>query len=227
MRFWDKSLQICTCRCDHGRQGVRRMAPQTGLSKRRVERRQHAMARRHSHPASWGWATAAGRHWLRRLVVAPRYPVGRKRGVGLETRREVCARLPLERPVGWSPSAWRRVMPAWEAARRERAAAWAQEGGASGAVREVLGAVEATCWERLVLVCLARATGSLRREAVADDRPSPTGKAVVEERRKGLGTGVRSGVRDRAHARIQRAAQGLACLRRPACFPVAHALVPR
>ena len=36
--FWDKSLQIFKCLCAHGRQGVRRMAQQTGLTKSSVHR---------------------------------------------------------------------------------------------------------------------------------------------------------------------------------------------
>jgi len=44
MGFWDKSLQIFKCLCDHGKQGVRRMAQQTGLSKSSVHRLTQAMA---------------------------------------------------------------------------------------------------------------------------------------------------------------------------------------
>ena len=32
MGFWDKSLQIVKCLCDHGTQSVRRLAQKTGLS---------------------------------------------------------------------------------------------------------------------------------------------------------------------------------------------------
>jgi DNA-binding IclR family transcriptional regulator len=70
MGFWDKSLQIFKCLCDHGRQGVRRTAQQTGLSKSSVHRLTQAMARRDIHPESWLWETAEGRQWLTRLMVA-------------------------------------------------------------------------------------------------------------------------------------------------------------
>ena len=63
MGFWDKSLLVCKCLCDHGRQGVRRMAQQTGLSKSSVHRLQRAMERRNGHPESWFWETAPGRSW--------------------------------------------------------------------------------------------------------------------------------------------------------------------
>jgi len=63
MRFWDKSRQIFTCLCDHGRQGVRRMAQQTGLSKSRVPRLTQAMERRGGPPESWVGETEDGRGW--------------------------------------------------------------------------------------------------------------------------------------------------------------------
>ena len=70
MGFWDKSLQIFNCLCDHTTQSVRHIAQQTGLSKSSVHRLTQAMERRNSHPESWLWETAEGRQWLTRLVVA-------------------------------------------------------------------------------------------------------------------------------------------------------------
>src|SRR5215468_56346 len=85
MGFWDKSLRVFKYLCDHGRQSVRCMARQTGLSKSSVHRLQHAMERRNGHPESWLWETEVGRQWLTRLVVATLYTFGLKRGVGMET----------------------------------------------------------------------------------------------------------------------------------------------
>lgn len=225
MGFWDKSLRIFKCLCDHGRQGVRRMAQQTGLSKSRVHRLQHAMARRTSHPESWLWETEAGRYWLTRLVVATLSTFGLKRGVGLDTMREFFARLHLGMQVGCAPSALRGVMQALEAALLETAEAWEQDGCAGGAMREVIGAVDETFLERMILVCMDLATGYLLLEEAADDRTYPTWKALVEERLTGLGTGVLYIVSDRAKALIQLAEQGLDCLSMPDFFHVTHELV--
>jgi DNA-binding IclR family transcriptional regulator len=63
MGFWDKSLQIFNCLCDHGRQGIRRIAQQTGLSKSSGHRLTQAMERRAVHPESWWWETEDGRQW--------------------------------------------------------------------------------------------------------------------------------------------------------------------
>src|SRR5215470_20231649 len=102
---------------------------------------------------------------------------------------EFFARLHLETQVGCSPSALRGVMQALEAALLETAAAWEKDGCASGEVREIIGAVDETFLERMILVFMDLATGYLVLEEVTDDRTYPTWKALVEKRLKGLGTG--------------------------------------
>jgi hypothetical protein len=201
------------------------MAHQTGLSKSSVHRLQHAMERRNSHPESWLWETEEGRQWLTRLVVATLYTFGLKRGVGLDTMSEFFTRLHLATQVGCSPSALRGVMQALEAALLETTAAWEQQGCASGAMHEVIGAVDETFLERMILVCMDLATGYLLLEEVADDRTYTTWKALVGARLAGLGTGVLYVVSDRAKALIQLAEQGLECLSMPDFFHVAHEIV--
>ena len=105
MRFWDKSLRIFKCLCDNGRQGVRRIAQQTGLSKSSVHRLTQARERRGVHPESWWWETEDGRRWFHRLVVAALSPFGLTRGVGMDTLRAFFTRLRLATQVGCSPSA--------------------------------------------------------------------------------------------------------------------------
>src|SRR5262250_1539324 len=126
MTFWAKSLQVFNGLWEHGTQSVRRIAPQTGLSKRRVHRLQQAIARRGRHPESWLWETEDGRGGLIRLVVATLYTFGLKRGVGLETISEFFGRLHLETQVGCSPSALRGVMEALAGTIVETAGAWEQ-----------------------------------------------------------------------------------------------------
>src|SRR5215510_9667085 len=164
MGVWEKSVRVFKCLCEHGRQGVRRTAHQTGLSKSSVHRLTQAMARRGVHPESWLWETADGRQWLTRLVVATLYTFGLKRGVGVDTMSEFFARLHLETQVGCSPSALRGVMQALEAVLLATAAAWEQDGCARGEVREIIGAVDETFLERMMRVCLDLSTGYLLLE---------------------------------------------------------------
>src|SRR5919205_3994316 len=116
-------------------------------------------------------------------------------------------------------------MQALEAALLETAAAWEQDGQAGGEMREIIGAVDETFLERMILVLMDLATGYLLLEEVADDRTYTTWKALVEERLKALGTGVLYVVSDRAKALVQLAETGLECLSMPDFFHVVHDIV--
>jgi hypothetical protein len=107
----------------------------------------------------------------------------------------------------------------------ETAQGWEQDGGAAGAVREMLGAVDETFLERMMRVVQAGPPGYMRQEAVADERTYATWKALGDERLKARGTSGVSLVSDRAKALIQRAAQGCECLSRPDFFPFMHDMV--
>ncbi len=225
MGFWDKSRQIFKLLFDHGKQSVRQLANQTGFSKSSVHRLEQAMVRRNGHPESWLWETEEGRLWLTRLVVATLYTFGLKRGVGAETIREFFVRLHLETQVGCSPSALRGLMQTLAATILEIAPAWEQEGVEAGEVRDIIGGVDETFLELMMLVFMDLPTGFLVLEEVADDRTYDTWKAVVEERLKALGTDVLYLVSDRAKALIRLAVTGLDCLSMPDFFHVVHDLV--
>jgi len=225
MGFWDKSLRIFKYLCDNGTQSVRRVAHKTGFSKSSVHRLTQAMQRRDHHPESWLWETAEGRCWLLRLVAATLYTFGLKRGVGMDTMHEFFIRLRLETQVGCSPSTLRGMMQALEKALRETAEVWEQEGRADGEGREIIGAVDETFLERMILVFMDLPTGYLLLEEVAEDRTYATWKALVEERLKALGAQVLYLVSDRAKALMQLAETGLECLSMPDFFHVVHDIV--
>jgi hypothetical protein len=225
MTFWAKSLRVFNCLCEHGTQRVRRIAQKTGFSKSSVHRLQRAMARRDHHPESWLWETEDGRQWLMRLVVATLYTFGLKRGVGMDTIHEFFTRLRLETQIGCAPSALRSVMETLEALLMETTAAWEEDGIAHGEVREIIGAVDETFLEQMLLVFQDLPSGYLLLEATAEDRSYATWKALVQERLDTLKTGVLSLVSDRAKALRQLAEQGLECLSLPDFFHFVHDIV--
>ena len=224
MGFWAKSLRIFNAIRANGRQSVRRLALRTGLSKSSVHRHSQAMERRNRHPESWLWETEEGHRWLLRLVVAALFTFGLKRGVGAETISEFFGRLRLEAHIGCSPSALRRVMEALETVLLETAAMWEHDGVAAGESRPIIGAVDETFLERMMLVFMDLASGYLVAEEVAEDRTYATWYAVVETRLATLGVGVRYLVSDRAKALIKLAETGLACLSVPDFFHLLHDL---
>jgi len=225
MGFWTKSVLIFKSLCENANQSIRQLARQTGMSKSSVHRHTQAIARRDRSPESWLWETEDGRRWLTRLLAATLYTFGLKRGVGLETISEFFTHLRLATQVGGSPSALRRVMAVLEAAILETAEAWEKEGIADGQVREIIGAVDETFLQRMMLVFIDLVSGYLVFEEVAEQRTYDTWYALVEPRVETLGTAVVYLVSDRAKALIKLAETGLGCLSIPDVFHLIHDLV--
>ena len=225
MRFWAKSRLIFNAFRDNAKASIRQVAVQTGLSKSSVHRLGQAIARRDRHPESWFWETEEGRRWFIRLVVAVLYVFGLKRGVGAETISEFFVRLHLERHVGCSPSALRGMMEELERVILATAEAWEGEGIAGGETRPIIGAVDETFLERMMVVFMDLVSGYLVVEEVADDRTYETWYTLVEARLETLSVRVLYLVSDRAKALVKLAETGLDCLSIPDLFHLIHDLV--
>ena len=182
MGYWTKSGLIFNSFRDHAKASIRQVARQTGLSKSSVHRLGQAMARRNQHPESGFWESEEGRRWLIRLVVAVLYHFGLKRGVGAETMREFFACLHLERHVGCSPRTLRAVMDKLEHLTLETTTRWEREGSATGQIGPIVGAVDATFLERMMLVFMDLVSGYVLLEEVADDRTYETWYGRVKTR---------------------------------------------
>jgi hypothetical protein len=224
MGLWGKSVVIFNSIREHGKQSIRSLAARTGLSKSSVHRHLQAIERRDRYPESSFWETPAGRTWLIRLVVATLFVFGLKRGVGAETLSEFFGRLRLEEHVGCSPSALRTVMHTLERFLLETAAAWENEGIAHGEIRPVIGAVDETFLQRMMLVFMDLATGYLLMEEAAADRSFDTWFDRANERLTTFDTEVLYMVSDRAKALIKLAHTGLHCPSIPDLFHLGHDL---
>jgi DNA-binding transcriptional ArsR family regulator len=224
MGLWAKSVIIFNSLREHGKQSIRSLADRTGLSKSSVHRHLQAMDRRERYPESSLWETEAGRTWLIRLMVATLFVFGLKRGVGAETLSEFLGRLRLDSHVGCSPSALRTVMHLLERLLLETAAAWEKDGIAHGEIRPVIGAVDETFLQRMMLVFMDLATGYLLMEEVTADRSFDTWYDRANDRLTTLGTEVLYLVSDRAKALIKLAHTGLGCLSIPDLFHLSHDL---
>jgi Family of unknown function (DUF6399)/IclR helix-turn-helix domain len=224
MGLWTKTVVIFNVIREHGKQSIRSLADRTGLSKSSVHRHLQAVNRRNRYPESSLWETEAGRAWLIRLIVATLFVFGLKRGVGAETLSEFFSRLRLAGHVGCSPSALRTVLHMLERLLRETATAWEQEGIAHGEIRPVIGAVDETFLQHMMLVFMDLATGYLLMEEVAVDRSFDTWFDRANERLTTLGTEVVYLVSDRAKALIKLAHTGLGCPSIPDLFHLGHDL---
>jgi Family of unknown function (DUF6399)/IclR helix-turn-helix domain len=224
MGLWGKSVVIFNAIREHGKQSIRSLAERTGLSKSSVHRHLQAMDRRDRYPESSLWETPAGHAWLIRLMVATLFEFGLKRGVGAETLSEFFGRLRLERHVGCSPRALRHVMHTLERLILETAAAWEKDGIAHGAIRPVIGAVDETFLQRMMLVFRDLATGYVLMEEVVADRSYATWFDRANARLTTFGTEVLSLVSDRAKALSKLAHTGLGCPSIPDLFHLGQAL---
>ena len=224
MGLWGKSVVIFNSIHEHGKQSIRSLADRTGLSKSSVHRHLQAMDRRDRYPESSFWETPEGRAWLMRLVVATLFVFGLKRGVGAETLSEFFIRLRLERHVGCSASALRSVMHTLEGLVLETTEAWEKEGIAHGEIRPVIGAVDETFLQRMMLVFMDLATGYLLMQEIATDRSDETWFERANARLSTFGTEVLYLVSDRAKALIKLAQKGFDCPSIPDLFHLAHDL---
>ncbi len=225
MGYWTKSRLIFNSFREHAKASIRQVARQTGLSKSSVHRLGQAMAGRDRHPESWFWESEEGRRWLIRLVVAVLYTFGLKRGVGAETMRAFFACLHLEQHVGCSPSTLRAVMDKPELIIIETTEGWEREGIAEGQIGPIVGSVDETFLERMMLVFMDLVSGYVLHEEVADDRTYETWYDRVKERLEPLKTRVLYLVSDRAKALIKLAETGLKCPSIPDLFHLLHELV--
>jgi len=224
MGLWAKSVVIFNSIREHGKQSLRSLAERTGLSKSSVHRHLQAMGRRDRYPESSFWETEAGRAWLIRLVVATLLIFGLKRGVGAETLSDFFNRLRLDGHVGCSPSALRRLMHTLERVILDTTTAWEQEGIAHGEIRPVIGAVDETFLQRMMLVFMDLTTGYVLMEQTAEDRSYETWFERANTRLKRFGVEVSYLVSDRAKALIKLAHQGFGCLSIPDLFHLSHDL---
>jgi Family of unknown function (DUF6399)/IclR helix-turn-helix domain len=224
MPLWAKSVRIFNSIREHGKSSIRRLAERTGFSKSSVHRHLQAIDRRDRYPESKLWETPEGRDWLIRLVVATLFIFGLKRGVGADTISEFFGRLHLEAHLGCSPSALRGLMQRLELTLMETAAAWEQDGIDHGEIRPIIGAVDETFLQRMMLVFMDLASGYLVMEEVAVHRTYETWSGLVKARLKTLGAEVSSLVSDRAKALIKLAQTGLDCLSIPDLFHLSHDL---
>jgi hypothetical protein len=106
----------------------------------------------------------------------------------------------------------------------DTAAAWEQEGVAHGEIRPIIGAVDETFLQRMMLVFMDLASGYLLLEEVAVDRTYDTWYGCINRRLKTFGIGVSYLVSDRAKALIKLAETGLNCLSIPDLFHLSHDL---
>ncbi len=206
-----------------GIKSVRALARATNISKSSVHRISQRIEHRHQHPESYFWETAEGYQWLRLLVFATVYIFGIKQGIGSEVLSEFFHLLRLNRQIGVSPTALRRL----EAQMRSEIRTYQQEQHQqlklTPAQIEIIAGADETFFPGfpgIVLVLMDLVSGYILLEKKTSNRQYQTWFDQVQVALSQIGPTVliKSLVSDRALALVQLAVKGLGCPSLPDLF---------
>lgn len=204
-----------------GSLSIRKLAQATGIPKSSVERHRKALEERTQWPEASFWEQEAGYQWLRLLVFAVIFVFGIKGGVGVERLSEFFHHVRLDRHIGSSPTALRRLRGQLEEA--ILAYQTAQESQLRQTERriEICAGADETFFDQVILVMMDLVSGYIVLEEPAQDRSYATWRARVQQALGALGMELRYVVSDRAKALVKLALEGFTC---PSIPDVFHAL---
>jgi AcrR family transcriptional regulator len=211
MNFWQKIQAIIAKIKEIGSASIRKIAEATGFSKSSVHRHLQAKERRNQYTESHLWETKEGMTWLLRLVVSTLLHLGIKRGVGVESISDFFKCLRINTHVGISPTALRRVQEELESLIMEYGKVHQEQGAKTCGPKEIVGGVDETFFEQMVLVMLDLSSGYLLLEEFSSERTTQTWKERVDKALASLQVRVRYLVSDRAKALIKLAVQHFWC----------------
>lgn len=222
MSYWEKVQSIASKAKEIGTKSVRKLSEVTGYSKSSIHRHHQAQERRNQYPESQLWESAEGHQWLLRLVVASLLELGIKRGVGAESLSSFFAHLRIDTHVGISPSALRGVQKKVEALIIEYGEVHQKQGAETSDPLEIVGGVDETFMDQMVLVMLDLPSGYLLMEEFSPNRTTQTWQDRVEKALEPFSARVRYLVSDRAKPLISLAVRHIGCRSIADLFHVSH-----
>lgn len=211
MSFWSKAQRILSALKDLGSASLRKLAEVTGLAKSSIQRHLQAKERRDQYPESSLWETEAGRAWLGRLVTATLLDFGLKRGVGAESIAEFFQHVRIGTHVGISPTALRKVQQRLEGLILKYGQEQQAHGIKAGQPKDIVGGVDETFFEQMVLVLLDLTSGYVLLEEFSTSRTTQTWQERVGQVLEMFSIRVRYLVSDRAKALIKLAVEHVGC----------------
>lgn len=211
MSFWKKGQEIAKKIKEIGTRSIRKIAEATGYSKSSVHRHQKGKERRDKYRESHLWETEEGQQWLKRLVVASIFHFGLKRGVGVGSISDFLETLQIETHVGISETALRGVKQGLEKQIIEYGQVNQEKGVKVCGRKEIVGGVDETFFEEMVLVMLDLPSGYLIMEEFSKERTYKSWQEKVEQSLETLRFEVSYLVSDRATALIKLATENFGC----------------
>jgi Family of unknown function (DUF6399) len=216
----ERAQKVFQTTSEHCRKSIRAIAKATGLSKSAVHRHQQARVSRNQYPESELWESPAGADWLRRLVVASIFIFCFQHGVGSESLSKFFRLLRLDRHIGVSPSALRKIRDRMETEIQTYQQAQLSALANTDQPIEVCGGIDETFFDQVVLVMLDLPSGFILVEEITADCCFETWQQPVAQICRQLGLLLRYCVSDRASALIKLATEEFCCPSIPDLFHV-------
>ena len=200
---------------------IRKLAQATGIPKSSVARHCQTLRKRCEVPGSEFWEQEAGQQWLRQLVLAVMFVFGIKAGVGVDRLSEFFHRVQLDRHVGCSATALRRLRAELEEVIVSYGAEQEAQIRQVGQRVEICAGADETFFDQVILVMMDLVSGYIVLEEAAKDRTFVTWQDRAQQALDQVGIGLRYVVSDRAKALVKLALDGFTC---PSIPDVFHAL---
>ncbi len=209
--YWSKARQITQVASYLKNTNLREIAKASGFSLTSVYRHMKAKIARDQHPESHFWETEEGQKWLARLVCSTLFHFAIKRGIGLESLSDFLKTLQIDTHFGVSATALRGVQSQIEEQVIKYGQIHSQEGAQASTQLEIVGGVDETFFDQMVLVMLDLVSGYALCEEFSESRTTETWKEKVDKALKPFGAKVRYLVSDRAKPLINLATEHFEC----------------
>lgn len=203
MNLRQRCQKVFTAGYQFGRTSFRSLALKTHLSKSSVHRLYHRIVSRNQHPESELWETEAGQKWLRLLVLAAIFVFVIQGGIGCHRLSQFFHLLRLQRHIGVSPTALRRLRTQMESAIIDYQQQQHELIRDISSKVEVCAAADETFFDQVILVMLDLPSGYIFVEQKTENCQYETWQQRVSLALKPLGLKVKYLVSDRAKAIVK------------------------
>ncbi len=203
---------------------IRKIAELTGIPKSSSHRHAQAAKKRNLHPESHLWETEEGHAWLCRLFYGAIIIFGLQCGIGSGKLSTFFIFLRLDKHIGVCPSTIRNyckkaceLLDEFQKKQEERLP--------SNKSLKMVGGIDETYFEEMILVLMDLASGYLFVEEKSDDKSYETWLEKAEKVAEKYNIDFKFFVSDRAKQLIKLATHGFNCLSIPDLFHASHELV--
>lgn len=210
--------------CSPVKLSIRKLAKFVEISKSSAHRIVTAVQKRNLHPESHFWESAEGMTWLNLLVSGTIFHFGIRHGVGADMISDFFQLLRLEKHVGVSTSSIKIMRKKIEQFIIEFQEIH-QLSEMSAKPLKIVGGVDETFFEKMILVLMDLSSGYIFFEEVSDDRTYKTWFEKTNTAVKKFNLDIQYFVSDRAKALIKLSETGFNCPSIPDLFHAEYEIV--